>query len=393
VEATNTLRTFAGSDESGNLNEAKMILTIKLAIYQGDIEQVEKLVTSTMFKKYKSKATQSLKADIVNYAIISAKTMDHIAEVSKPLDKISAQVLSPSPACISSLQLFATNIEHLKHLDKIIKAFRSQQPLAHYICLPNPKYISAQSIDCSSDPLQAITCDESRWSTSIQNINTRHVGLMLAKGGANVHHGILYFDVEDDPNVFSHEVSHLLGFVDEYPLVKTHNKCQRVQENTFSHNIVVLNDHHQGEQKIVREKILKQLPWAKQIKETTPILQPIYVTVNANNHDIKRIWRLGTPIEYKEQTGLYMSESCDNTVFDSHVSISYSAYKPVSKRTQLRYYANEFPQEYLTMLADKPQAFLMPSFHYNIALALYQQGMIKEAKHFFTQAQLWQEAP
>jgi hypothetical protein len=45
------------------------------------------------------------------------------------------------------------------------------------------------------------------------------------------------------------------------------------------------------------------------------------------------------------------------------------------------------------MLADKPQAFLMPSFHYNIALALYQQGMIKKAKYFFTQAQLWQTVP
>jgi len=225
---------------------------------------------------------------------------------------------------------------------------------------------------------------------------------MLAKGGANVHLGMLYFDADDDVDVFSHEVSHLLGFVDEYPIAKNHNKCQRAQQRAFSHNIVVLNDYYHGEPQVIREKILADVPWASLIKGSTPILQAVDNISSSpslskarpsKKTEGKDNWRLGTPIEYKEQVGLHISESCDNTIFTSDIPSRYSAYKPLHRRTQLRYYASDFPKEYLSVLAERPLEFIMPSFHYNIALALFQQDNIEEGKRLLHQALLWEDDP
>lgn len=399
--AKNTLSLFLNKPTNGNLNEARLILTIKVAIHLGDVHLVEQLVESDTFKLFVSDKADSLRADLVNYSIIEASEIvaSEIGQ-STAIHK-SYQRTEATAGCISSLQFFATTLAHLKHLELLIKSFKAEQPLAQHVCLPIPRYISTQLIDCSGNPQQAISCNESHWLNVIGKVNTRHVGLMLAKGGANVHLGMLYLDVEDDINVFSHEISHLLGFVDEYPLVKSHNKCQGSQQNYFAHNMVVLNNFYRGEQQALREKILSSVPWANQIKKSTPILQLVdnnlskhsssKVNVNQVKLAKKHLWRLGTPLKYKKQVGLHISESCVNAITPSYLSTSYSAYKPVSQRTQLRYYASDFPKEYLSMLAEKPSAFLMPSFHYNIALALFQQGKVEEAKLLLIQAALWED--
>jgi len=390
-KAKNTLGLFVNKTKNEQLNEERLILTIKVAIQRGNVQLVEQLVKSDTFELFVSDKADSLRADLVNYSIIDASEIGTRNIGQSRVSNKNHQLTEAASDCISSLQLFGTNLAHLKHLDQLIKSFKAQQPLAQYICLATPKYMSTQLIDCSSEPHQAISCNESHWLNVAGKINSRHVGLMLAKGGANVHFGMLYFDIEDDVNVFSHEVSHLLGFVDEYPLVKTHNKCQIAQQSAFSHNIVVLNDYYQGEQKALRKKILKNIPWASQIKNNTPILQPVDNNFNKTSFTTSRQWRIGTPVEYKEQVGLHVSESCDNTALTNNSPLGYSAYKPVSRRTKLRYYASHFPEEYLSILAERPIDFLMPSFHYNIALALFQQDRIKEAKLLLIQAASWEK--
>lgn len=393
-----TLSLLPNKGIEGNFNEAALILRIKIAVFLGDVALVEQLLATHTSKFYgKDKANQLL-ADIVKYGVIK----DRQPEASSPY-KQSSYSLEKSSSCITSLQLFATNLAHLKYLEQLMQTFKEQQPLAQFVCLPPPKYIGMQLLDCLADPKQAITCDESRWQAVAQKVNTRHIGLMLDKGGANVHLGILYFDIEDDVNVFSHEISHLLGFVDEYPLIQNHNACNAPQQQAFSHNTVVLNNLYQGEQQKLREEILASVPWANKIKADTPILQSIVESSNKqklkeNKQDKQGKWRLGTPIKYKDQVGLHISESCHNTIAprdsSSIVSVpAYSAYKPVSRRTQLRYFSDEFPIEYIALLTDKPKMFLMPSFHYNIALALFQQGKIEESKLWLIQAASWESEP
>jgi hypothetical protein len=382
IKSKETLSLYLNNSDDISLNEDNLILRIKIAMHLGNVAVVKQLVSSDLTKLNKSAKAKSLLIDLARYSVSTDKK-----------ENLSSQSLELLPNCISSLQLFATNLAHLKHLEQVIQTFKVQQPLAPYICLPPPKYISRQLIDCSAERQHAISCEESLWQKVVDDTSSRHIGLMLEKGGANVHLGMMYFDTKDDVNVFSHEISHLLGFVDEYPLIKTHNKCQGPQQRIFSHNIVVLNEFYQGEQQVLRNRIFKSVPWAKQIKASTPILQRMNIKSSKSTLEKKREWRLGTPVSYRKEIGLHMSESCQNANSLGKASVDFSAYKPVSQRTQLRYYDDDFPREYLNMLSEKPSSFLMPSFHYNIALALYQQGRIEEAKRMFAQAALWEEDP
>jgi len=388
IKAQATLSKLPEVIPSNDVSEAALVLHIIIAIHLGDSTRVEQLLNSgTAVGFYHSNMLNLLLADMDKYAIVNISTK------LKGVEDIKVNLSSPS--CISNLQLFATNLKHLKHLEQLIKTFKAQQPLAQYVCLSTPRYISIKRLDCIAKSQHTITCDETLWRSVAEDVYSRHIGLMLNEGKANVHFGILYFDANDNAEVFSHEVSHLLGFVDEYPLIKGHDKCQGIQSKPFSHNIAVLKKYYQGDKKELRAKILKNISWANSINANTPILQVIDTTP-----DMENIWLLGTPLEYKDQIGIYISESCqksnsDNSDLPSRTkSINqvtrYSAFKPLSRRTQLRYFANDFPKEYLTLIKENPSDYFMPSFHYNIALALYQQGEVANAKYWLSQAAKWE---
>jgi len=362
-------------------HKAAQILRIKMAVYLGDVDLVQEILVKEQFNLVKEEGARTLLTDIYRFGILEKQSSSISTSSSKQLDLTAT-------ACITSVQLFATNLNHLKHLERLIETFKTQQVLAQYVCLAPPRYINLRSLDCVATKNQAISCDESLWQKLADKVNTRHIGLMLKEGGANVHLGMLYFDIEDSADVFSHEISHLLGFIDEYPLVKNHSQCQKPQQRTFAHNIVVLKQQYYGSRQVVRKHVLASIPWAKHIKASTPILQAIQEGSGSNNR-----WQLGTPTRYKDEMGLYVAESCQDSVQVKGRNFAdiFSAFKPVSKRTQLRNFTSEFPSQYLTLLNEKPTAFLMPSFHYNIALALYQQGSIEQATHWLNMAAVWEK--
>lgn len=385
VKAQGTLASLPSQFSNNDLTEAVLLLRLKILIELGDIELAKLLLKSNHFTHDNNEAQRFL-MDIEKYSVIREKQ----AFVSNKTKKENLYIENSSK-CLTSLQLFATNLSHLKHIDQLIKRFTEQQALAKYICLPTPKYISIKQLDCKAKAEQAISCDESRWQSIAKEVNTRHIGLMLKEGGANVHLGILYFDLNDNSDVFSHEVSHLLGFVDEYPLIKGHDKCQGVQQEVFSHNIAVLKKYYYGEFHEVRANVLDNISWADSIKASTPILQEV-----ASGAGDKKYWRLGTPSDYQNEIGVHLSESCQNSVVGDDVTstnteLSYSSFKPLFRHTQLRYFENEFPKEYLTILERRPSDFLMPSYHYNIALSLYQQGKSSTVKYWIDKAAEWED--
>ena len=378
VQSQKTLVLLSNLSTENKSQLAAQNLHINLAIHLGDINAVKLLVESDIFKVVSSNKSDYLLTEIKRYNVLG------------DAPKISStQPMLPSISCITSVQLFATNLSHLRHLERLIDSFQSQQVLSPFICLPTPQYISKHNVECLAETKQAISCNEARWQVIAQQVDTRHIGLMLDEGGANVHLGIVYFDQDDNAEVFSHELSHLLGFVDEYPLAKGHIKCQAVQEAPFSHNIAVLHQYYQGEKQAVRERILSDVAWAHHIKESTPILQ-------ADIEGGHKRWLLGTPAAYKTQVGIHLAESCQKAEQQNHqlIKISsaplYAAFKPLSQGTQLKYFANSFPAEYLTMLKESPEVYRMPSFHYNIALALYNQGKIIDAKYWLAQSAKWE---
>jgi len=347
-----------------------VILTIKIAISIGNIELVNSLL---------SKFSSSLVNNEVGASLLNMVNKYQV------LTSTGNKKLKPGPnlvTCPNSIQFFATNLSHLAQVERLVKRF-NDKPLNDFVCFLPVRYISLSTLSCSSAPQSAILCDETKLDKVADSLNTRYIGIMLPEGGANVHLGILYFDAQDNIDVVEHEISHLLGFVDEYPLVKGHIKCRASQQQVSSQNIAVLQNGYYGERKAIRTKILQQLAWAEQIKKSTPILH-----LKKEGSQKNQYWQLGTPEQYKQEVGLFRSLTCDNNSIKQQST--FNAFKPLSERTKLQYDELNFSKEYIRLLLNNSQQFLMPSFHYNIALAYYQQNNIKQATVWLEQAADWE---
>ncbi|WP_085285064.1 M64 family metallopeptidase [Colwellia chukchiensis] len=263
-------------------------------------------------------------------------------------------------SCVISVQLFATNLNGLRHGQQLIDDF-SQHPLSELICLQTPRYIAADVLDCQHQKHQRINCRATAWRQQ-ELINSRYIGLIVEQGGAYVDNGIMYLDQQDTVDVLVHELSHFIGFVDEYPLPSQHQKCQQNQSAPFAHNIVVLTSDYQGQREDIRAQVLAQVPWRSLIAPTTPIL----------SRNIQGEWKLGTPSEFQDEIGLFSASTCERNG-------NVKAFKPLSKRTKLEYFELTLPSQYLEILRLAPRQFLMPSYHFNVSKALAEQGELGQA--------------
>lgn len=371
-------------NNSEDLNFSALMLKVHMAIVEGELAIVDNLIKHHYQLLQSHKEGQRLLADINVYNIVP------------PKQEVSLQS-TLSVSCENSIQLFATNIEHLKLTEIIIKNFNSH-PLKKVVCFAPVRYLSIKTLECRQEVQKAIHCNELNWALVADSIDTRYVGIMLPNGGANVHLGVLYFDVHDTVDVVAHEISHLLGFVDEYPLKAEHTTCQTQQNEAFSYNIAVLQRQYQGNRAVIRNKVLKQLAWSKYIKDSTPILQ--LVPDQSNNN----YWQLGTPQAFHQEVGLFIAQTCDNA--DIHTKASFGAYKGIAQSTQLHYFSLKFPALYSDLLKNNAAEYRMPSFHYNIALAYFKKtnqykGSIQpeelssknlaQANYWLEQASQWEQ--
>jgi len=360
------------SSEQVSLNLGILDLQLEIAISKGDNAFIQQ-----HFNKLSKNS--ALRADILRYQIVSLAANYRVINsqtnttASTHLIPLTSTDKQTSTSCLITVQPFATTLIHLHKIDKLIQQFSSEQ-LAPYVCFLPVKYISLATLDCDHDVDEKIQCDELQWQNKAKEIDSRYIAIMLPKGGANVHLGLMYIDAEDDVKVLSHELSHFLGFVDEYPLPKNHAKCSAIQQQPFSHNLVVLNKLYQGSPEKRRKEFLQQIPWASLIKLSTPIFQKT-----------PRGWQVGTPLAFKNEIGIFPTASCDNSK-----NMQAQAYKAVYQRTPLMYYEYELPLSYLTMINLNPEKYLMPSFHYNIALAAFRQEEIDKAKYWLDQAGHWE---
>lgn len=320
---------------------------IEIAVTQGDIEYIEEqlihLEDLNLIRLLEYYQVVTLPGN--NGAVIT--------ERSGSLSSKTGELI-----CENSVQLFATNLPNLQRLESLIDQ-ASEHKLSNLFCFGTPKYIPITQLNCTAEAEYAIECVESSWSEYEQAINSRYIGLMLDDGGANVNNGILYIDKHDDVNVFTHELSHLLGFIDEYALPENHLACQSVQSEAFAHNVVILPISLKGDKEDALRKLKSQIPWAEHIDSDTPILT-----------NVKGKWQIGTPYSdesnHANDIGLYEVNTCNNEKL--------KAFKPVKQVTQLNYYEEPFPLFYSERAHKEPNRFSMPSYHYNIAKAFFKNG-------------------
>jgi tetratricopeptide (TPR) repeat protein len=349
---------------------AATILSIKMAISIGDITLANSLLIKYLSLLQADERGALLLNDIEKYQVLPSAV---VTGINRDTNGVT---------CPNSIQLFATNLLQLDQVEQLVERFKNQ-PLNDFVCFSPVRYLPLSTVSCSSTPQDAILCDEAKFDKIADSVTTRYIAIMLPKGGANVHFGMLYFDAKDSIDVIEHEISHLLGFVDEYPLSKGHSKCRTSQQQISAQNIAVLQNGYQGDRSAIRSNVLKQLAWAEQIKNTTPILHLKDVDPIKNPY-----WQLGTSKEFEQEVGLFRAETCDNN--STKQKNTFSAFKPILARTKLQYDELNFPKEYIALLQKNSEQFLMPSFHYNIALAYYQQNKIQEANDWLEKAISWE---
>lgn len=243
--------------------------------------------------------------------------------------------------CGNSIQFYATSFSDLILLDKLVEEVKTTS-LAKFFCFEPIQYIPLKLLYCFNGK-RTIQCDENKWPESLKQTPTRYIGFMLPEGGANVYSGIVYIDREDTSQVLLHELTHLLGFVDEYPLRKGHTFCMDGSD-TLAINSVKISSEYVGSKKEVRASILKKIPWRNLILSSTPLM-----TKKEN------VWLIGTPAEYNNEVGLFKSNTCDNNETKS--------YKPLSYRTSLEYYEEPLPAIYLKLYQQNKNVYRVPSFN------------------------------
>lgn len=324
------------------MSEGSQLLLMKIAVQLGDTNYIEQNYLALKNFHY----GQVLLRKLARYHIIPSLNVD------------SAQ-------CDNSIQFIATNFNDLTKADTLITTF-SGHKLSPYFCFNPPIYKPITALDCniSNDNTDsAIECNESIWSQN-EITDTRYLIVLVPQGGANVHNGIMYLASDDGFDVFVHELTHFLGFIDEYALAKEHGACLENQKVPWSHNIATLPSFYRGEHGAVRAQVLAQIPWREHIKDTTPILTK---TLQG--------WALGTANSYKHEVGVFKSDTCNKG--------DVQAFKPVSVRTKLTYNEVIFPKEYLDFMVRSPDEYRMPSYHFNVAHALRLEGKEQEANLWF----------
>ncbi|NQZ86041.1 MAG: hypothetical protein HRT54_00490 [Colwellia sp.] len=312
-----------------------LTLLIEISLLKGELKNVEQY--SSQFKTIEA-VNQKVEHQLFykkleKYGIIDSPTLETETETE----------------CLAKIAPFATNLDNLEYFEKLISS-PNVELLKPYLCFSSVKYISKVELNCHHRKNEAIACDESIWQNKKGLTNNRFIAVLVDEGGANVNSGILYIDSHDTEEVFFHELTHLLGFIDEYPLPKNHFRCSAVQKSMFSHNIAILPRLYQGSRKVVRQKILNQLPWGKYISSHTQLVSR---TTEG--------WKLGTLDEELDTVGAFIAESCNEKNF---VSI-----RALKQRTALRYFEEKFPDLYMRMLVDNPDKYLMPHFTHNVLQA------------------------
>ena len=320
-------------------NNTALKLLYKVALYQGDFSFIQ---------QHESELSQSTNADFYHELVQFSVFSTHNAQVR------TWPITFKTTACPLNVQLFATNLAGLRHAQQLLLEF-SEHSLAKYICLQTPKYVSKEALNCQHLMTEKISCNATVW-VNRKDIFSRYLGVVVEQGGANVDNGIMYLDQQDNVNVLVHELSHFMGFVDEYPLPVQHQKCQQNQSIPFAHNLVVLPEYYQGERAELRDEILSQVPWRSLIKDSVPILSKV-----------QQGWKLVTPSEYRGEVGVFAAASCDN-------QRKFQAYKPLAERTKLQYFELFFPKTYIDIMHIAPSRYLMPSYHFNMSRALVEQG-------------------
>ncbi|WNC69984.1 hypothetical protein RI845_07555 [Thalassotalea nanhaiensis] len=335
-------------------NEESYILQTRLAVKFSDFIHLQSLLP---------KLTSFNETKLLN-ELLAYQVLPSFSSEKAPFVK------TVSASCRNNIQFFASNLTDLNRLDALIDKVKSNDFFNQQFCFNTPKYIALETLQCSHRHGDRINCDVELLIQQGLSNDVKYIGLMAPEGVANVNNGVLYIDQLDTHSVLEHELLHLIGFIDEYPLHKLNSACE--QQGALAKNVVNFKRSIYSSDQAARAKVLPLLPWKDLIKPTTPIS---YKTAEG--------YRLGTPNEFSNDVGLFNSNTCKNYLAAGGDNQSF---KPINKVSQLQYFEEPLPIVYQQLARLAGEQFNMPSYHYNIGKKYNQKDDVVQANYWFEKA-------
>ncbi|WP_185962555.1 hypothetical protein [Thalassomonas sp. M1454] len=345
-------------------NDDALILSTHLAIEFNDLEQL-----SHNIRLLKSDRGKHLRQLINRYRVLPSQY--HLEQPANSLLSKANSSSSKALSCDNKIQFFATSIPALSKLEQQIALLSVTPFYSQKFCFSTPRFISKAELKCSHSDEQRIQCDESIWQDKALEPDIKYLGVLVEKGGANVNHGILYIDEQDSQQVVEHELMHLIGYVDEYPLHASHNVCLASNDEAIANNVIKVDKRYYNNETQARAILLAKLPWRNLIASDTPLTTP--VTMNNTTK-----YKVGTPMSHKQKVGLFPTNTCNN-----HEALTF---KPVSIATKLEYFEQSLPDTYQQLSFNAADKFNMPSYQYNIGLSLLRQEQGELAQQWFVES-------
>lgn len=340
---------------------------LHLLIRQGDLTKLTALVTDASFEQQSS--WQALNSQ---YQILP-----------------TSQAEKAMVSCKNSIQPIATNLDDLAYWQQLEQQF-SSKPLASFVCFNKIRYLPLQPMNCNVNARnQTLRCDLTQVTEQLSQFDSRYLLMLLPQGGANTQWGVTYLDRDDSVDVLQHEILHLLGFVDEYPLAKGHSFCQNTEQ--VSVNVVRLAKFYQNDDANTKQQILAQLPWRNQLGEkavslvkTTEGFVLQYSTTDANDIRPSDNQKQRTPATL----GLYPVATCEHNEPLSHERGKQQTMtvKAIAEPTVMAQNQALLPSAYLQLLAQHQARLKQPSFHYAVAFQLFIKQQPKLAEQWLTLA-------
>lgn len=138
-----------------------------------------------------------------------------------PDNRFRLPVRSDGMECGIQLQPVATSLSSMRKIRGFISRYQDDKRLSGLsMCFNDPIWVEPDTLSCSANwrGSQRLGCNLNALDNVLEPNVFTHLLVVADRGKANVNQGVIYLDLADNYHVLVHELAHLVGFIDEYPL-------------------------------------------------------------------------------------------------------------------------------------------------------------------------------
>jgi hypothetical protein len=124
-----------------------------------------------------------------------------------------------SQQCSLTIQPVLSTLQSASRWLHLSQAWQQDRQLSSLaICFSTPVFVDTLTLACSEQQGTRIHCDHKALKPVVQRTGATQVLVVAGKGGASYNNGWLQLPETATLPLLRHELSHIFGFIDEYPL-------------------------------------------------------------------------------------------------------------------------------------------------------------------------------